>query len=114
VARPDAVVRGLAPPGTRSWSAALERRPLPADALLKRLIETRMELVRSDQFQGFLSNPDQLGSDRTVYVYATTAAPKAVATPVGSSSGGGPLALLLAVGGAVLAAAVALVTWAHS
>jgi len=61
VARPDAVVRGLAPPGARSWSAALARRPLPADALLKRLIETRMELVRSDQFQGFLSNPDQLG-----------------------------------------------------
>jgi hypothetical protein len=114
VARPDAVVRGLAPPGARSWSAALARRPLPADALLKRLIETRMELVRSDQFQGFLSNPDQLGSDRTVYVYATTAAPKAVATPVGSSSGGGPLTLLLAVGGAVVAAGVALVTWAHS
>jgi len=112
VARPDAVVRGLTPPGgARSWSAS---GPLPADALLERLIDTRMELVRSDQFQGFLSNPDALGRDRTVYVYETTAAPHAVAASSSSSSGGGPLTLLLAVGGAVVAAGVALVSWAHS
>ena len=89
-ARPDTVVRGLTPPGgaARSWSASGS---LPADALLQRLIDTRMELVRSDQFQGFLSNPDALGRDRTVYVYETTAAPHAVAASSSSSSGGGPL-----------------------
>jgi hypothetical protein len=82
--------------------------------LLQRLIETRMELVRSDQFQGFLSNPDALGADRTVYVYETAAAPQPVAASSSSSSGRGPLTLLLAVGGAVVAAGAALVTWAHS
>ena len=51
--RPDAACSVPA-----SWSAAVARRPLGADALLERLIDTRMELVRSDQFQGFLSNPD--------------------------------------------------------
>jgi hypothetical protein len=108
-------VRGLTPPGgAGTWSAAVARNPLQADALLERLVETRMELVRSDQFQGFLSNPDQLGRDRTVYVYETAAAPQPVAAPTSSSSSGGPLAWLLAVGGSVLAAGVALVTWAHS
>jgi hypothetical protein len=115
-ARPDAVVRGLTPPGgAGTWSAAVGRNPLPADALLERLIETRMQLVRSDQFQGFLSNPDQLGKDRTVYVYETAAVPRAVSASTSSSSGGGgALTVLLAVGGAVLAAGAALVTWAHS
>ena len=74
-ARPDAVVRGLTPPGgARSWSEAVARHPLPADALLERLVDTRMQLVRADQFQGFLSNPDQLGRNRTDYVYETAAA----------------------------------------
>ena len=114
-ARPDNVVRGLTPPGgARSWSAAVARNPLPADALLQRLIETRMELVRSDQFQGFLSNPDQLGRNRTVYVYETAAAPQAVAAVDELVLGRRPLMLLLAVGGAVVAAGAALVTWAHS
>ena len=114
-ARPDAVVHGLTPPrGAGTWSAAVARNPLPVDELLERLIETRMELVRSDQFQGFLSNPDQLGRDRTVYVYETAAAPQPVAASASSSSGGGPLVWLLAVGGSFLAAGVALVTWAHS
>jgi hypothetical protein len=114
-ARPDAVVRGLTPPGdARTWSAAAARSPLRADALLERLIDTRMELVRSDQFQGFLANPDPLGRDRTVYVYETAAAPHAVAASTSSSSGGGPLMVLLAVGGAVAAAGAALITWAHS
>jgi hypothetical protein len=114
-ALPDAVVRGLTPPGGAGrWSAAVARHPLPADALLARLIETRMELVRSDQFQGFLSNPDQLGRDRTVYVYETAAAPQAVAASTSSSSSSGPLVWMLAVGGSVLAAGAAIVTWAHS
>jgi hypothetical protein len=114
-ARPEAVVRGLTPPGRAStWVAAVAQNPLPPEALLERLIDTRMELVRSDQFQGFLSNPDQLGRDRTVYVYETAAAPQAVAASTSSSSGGGPLMVLLAVGGAIVAAGAALVTWAHS
>jgi hypothetical protein len=114
-ARPDAVLRGLTPPGgARTWSAAAARSPLPADALLELLLVTRMELVRSDQFQGFLSNPDALGRNRTVYDYVTAAAPQAVAAATSSSSGGGPLMVLLAVGGAIVAAGVALVGWAHS
>ena len=115
-ARPDNVVRGLTPPGgAASWSAAVARRPLAAGALLERLIDTRMELVRSDQFQGFLSNPDQLGLDRTVYVYATAAAtPQAATASSGGKTGNGVLMALLAVGGSVLAAGAALVAWAHS
>ena len=115
-AEPDAVVRGLTPPGgASSWSAAVTRHPFAADTLLERLIEQRMELVRADQFQGFLSNPDQLGGNRTVYVYATAATPARVAGgSSGGSSGGGALTALLAVGGSVLAAGVALVAWAHS
>jgi hypothetical protein len=115
-AEPDAVVRGLTPPGgASSWTAAVTRRPFPADALLERLIELRMELVRADQFQGFLSNPDQLGRNRTVYVYATAAAPaRATSSSPGGSSSGGVLVALLAVGGSILAAGAALVAWAHS
>jgi hypothetical protein len=115
LAEPDAVVRGLTPPGgARSWADAVARHPLPAGPLLVRLLDTRMELVRSDQFQSFLSNPDPLGHDRTVYVYETAAATRAAAASTGSSSRSGPLTLLLALGGAVVAAGAALVAWAHS
>jgi hypothetical protein len=114
-ARPDAVVRGLTPPGGAStWSTAVARSPQPAAALLERLIETRMELVRSDQFQGFLSNPDQLGRNHTIYVYETAAAPRGAAASTSSSSGSSPLMALLAVGGVIVVAGAALVTWAHS
>ena len=116
-ARPDNVVRGLTPPGgAASWSTAVARRPLAANALLVRLVDTRMELVRSDQFQGFLANPDPLGRDRTVYVYATTAAvaSRGAGGSSGGNSGNGVLMALLAVAGSVLAAGAALVAWAHS
>jgi len=115
-ARPDIVVRGLTPPGgAPSWVAAAKRRRLDPRALLARLIDTRMELVRGDQFQAFLANPDPLGSDRTVYVYATSAAlARATASSSAGSAGNGALMALLAVGGAVLAAGAALVAWAHS
>jgi hypothetical protein len=115
-ARPDNLVRALRPPGgAPTWSAAAARRHLGAEALLERLIDTRMALVRSDQYQGFLSNPDPLGLDRTVYVYASSAGtPRASGVSSGGSSGNGALMALLAIGGSVIAAGAALVAWAHS
>jgi hypothetical protein len=74
-----------------------------------------MALVRADQYESFLSNPDQLGRNRTVYVYATAAGARERAdASSGGSSGSGLLMALLAVGGSVLAAGAALVAWAHS
>jgi hypothetical protein len=115
VARPTNLVRALVPPGARSWAAAVRRRAIPADVLLRRLIDTRMQLVRSDQYQAFLSNPDPQGTNRTVYVYESTATPrpKAVATPEQDSSRGG-LVLVFAIAGSVLCAGAVLVLWAHS
>jgi hypothetical protein len=116
-AQPDVVVRGLTPPGgARSWGEAVARHTLPAPALLERLVDTRMQLVRADQFQAFLSNPDQLGRNQTDYVYETTAAVRAApaAASPGSSSGNGVLLVLLALGGSIVAAGAALVGWAHS
>jgi hypothetical protein len=115
VARPTNLVRALVPPGAPSWAAAVRRRAIPADVLLRRLIDTRMQLVRSDQYQAFLSNPDPQGTNRTVYVYESTATPrpKAVPTPE-QDSGRGGLVLVLAIAGSVLAAAGVLVLWAHS
>jgi hypothetical protein len=116
--QPDAVIRGLTPPGgARTWSEEVARHPLPAAALLERLVDTRMQLVRADQFQSFLSNPDQLGRNRTDYVYETAAAARAAPTASassGSSSGNDLLMVLLAVGGSIVAAGAALVGWAHS
>lgn len=110
-ARPTAVVRGLRPPAGGSWRSTR----LPADALLRTLIDTRMQLVRSDQYQGFLANPDPLGRNSTVYVYET--APARRAGPVAETPTSGrdsTLVLLLAVGGAIVAAGAGLVAWAHS
>jgi hypothetical protein len=110
--QPSAVVRGLRPPGAaRTWRSSR----LPADALLRRLIDTRMELVRSDQYQAFLANPDALGRNRTAYVYETAAvthAAPAAATP--SEGGDRTLVVLLAIAGAVVAAGAGVVAWAHS
>jgi hypothetical protein len=110
--RPTAVVRGLRPPGGGShWSASL-----PASDLLRRLIDTRMELVRSSQYQTYLGNPDALGRNSTVYVYETAGTPKAAVAPARPSSSGGTSALVivLAVAGALVAAGAATVAWAHS
>jgi len=114
---PVPVDRLLRPPGgAPTWTASLRRRPLPAPSLLRRLLETRMRLVRADQYQTFLANPDADGRSRSVYVYKTVAAPKQIAArvPTPEENGTGPLVLLLAIGGAVLAAGFALVAWAHS
>jgi hypothetical protein len=115
VARPTKLVHALRPPGAPSWVAALRRRAIPADVLLRRLIDTRMQLVRSDQYQAFLSNPDPRGASRTVYVYETASAPARKATPAPApGSGGNGLVVALALAGSVLGAGVALVLWAHS
>lgn len=110
VVRPTNVVRGLRPPGGGSWRSAR----LGADELLRRLIDTRLELVRSDQYQGFLSNPDQLGRNSTVYVYETASARRAAPVAASSSGGSDLLLVVLAVGGAVVLAGAAVVAWAHS
>ena len=116
VAWPTKLVRALAPPGAPSWAAAVNRRPIPADVLLRRLIDTRMQLVRSDQYQAFLTNPDPQGTSRTVYVYETAAAPARNAAPAAArrSGGGNGLVLVLALLGSVLGAGALLVLWAHS
>ena len=84
--------------------------------LLRRLIDTRMQLVRSDQYQAFLSNPDPQGTSHTVYVYETGSAParKAASASPSPGSGGNGLVLALALAGSVLGAVAALVFWAHS
>ncbi|HSC51523.1 MAG TPA: hypothetical protein VLD16_14775 [Gaiellaceae bacterium] len=110
-ARPAAVVRGLRPPaGAASWRSTR----LPPAALLRTLIDTRMQLVRSDQYQAFLANPDPVGRNRTSYVYET-AAVRHRAPLAGSSGGGsGTLVILLAIVGAIVAAGAGLIAWAHS
>ena len=115
-ATPVPVERLLRPPGgARIWTAALKRRTLPGPFLLKRLLQSRMRLVRADQYQSFLANPDADGRSRSVYVYETAKAPRqqAVAAPSGDD-GSGPLVILLAIGGAIVAAGAGLVAWAHS
>jgi hypothetical protein len=117
LARPAPVVRGLAPPGAPTWKAAARRRRLPVRLLLDRLIDTRMQLVRADQYRSFLANPDPQGRNRTVYVYETTAAslPRVSSGSSDSSSAGGSALLVaLVVAGSVLAAGAAVVAWAHS
>jgi len=118
-ATPVPVERLLRPPGgAPTWTAALKRRTLPGPFLLERLLQSRMRLVRADQYQSFLANPDADGRSRSVYVYETAKAPRqqAVAAPSGDDErgGGGPLVILLAIGGAIVAAGAGLVAWAHS
>jgi len=115
-AEPTKLVRALAPPAGSSWVAAVRRRPIPSRVLLRTLIDTRMQLVRSDQYQAFLANPDPQGATRTVYVYESAAAPTPKGSPsVESSSGDGDaLVLALALVGSLVAIGAAVVLWAHS
>ena len=114
MARPTRLVRTLSPPSGRSWAEAIRRRPLPTDALLRRVLVARMQLVRSDQYEAFLSNPDAGGANRTVYVYETVAAPRAAPLRERSSSGNGGLVVLVALAGSAVGLGAALVAWAHS
>jgi hypothetical protein len=113
---PVPVERLLRPPGASTWQAAVRRRQIPAASLLQRLLEARIRLVRVDQYETFLSNPDADGRNRIVYEYETAAVrSRAVAPPASErDSGGGPLVVLLVLGASVLGAGAALVAWAHS
>ena len=56
-ARPAAVVRELRPPGASTWAAALSRSAQPVEEVVHRLMTTRLQIVRADQFQSFLAEP---------------------------------------------------------
>jgi hypothetical protein len=116
-ARPAAVVRLLRPPVAGTWAAAIRRRRIAPASLLSRLIGARFRLVRADQFQTFLADPDADGHSRAVYEYTVaSASPKPVVVSERSDSGDGSDALLivLVVLGSVVAAAGGLIVWAHS
>ena len=113
---PAVVTRLLQPPGASTWTQAVRHGRFSPASLLRRLIETRMRLVRSDQYQSLLSNPDPSGSGRAVYVYDSVTAAAPAVTPHENGGGGGSDTLLLtlvAVGSVVLAGGV-VVLWAHS
>ena len=114
VARPAAVERLLRPPGASTWQAAVRRRSIPGAALLERLIDARLRLVRADQYQAFLANPYPSGRNRTVYVYETAAASHATVARSDSDAGGNGLVVALVALGSIAAAGAALVLWAHS
>ena len=114
--RPSPVVRLLRPPGAETWVQAVRRRSLPAPFLLRRLIETRMRLVRADQYQSFLSDPDVDGRSRSVYEYDTVAASASPGVSAAPGDVGGGTSALLVVAitlGSVVLAGGGLVLWAH-
>jgi hypothetical protein len=112
---PAPVVRLLRPPGAATWAAASRKRRLPARFLLRRLFDSRLRLVRADQYESFLANPDANGRSRTVYVYETVDSPAPrVASVSGGGSGRNVLLVVLAVAGSLVLAAGGLVVWAHS
>ena len=112
---PAPVVRLLRPPGASTWAAAVRRRPLPSALLLRRLFAARLRLVRADQYESFLTNPEADGPSRAVYVYTTVraAAPEAAAV-VPTGGGSNTLLVVLAVAGSLVLVAGGLVVWAHS
>jgi hypothetical protein len=115
-ASPAAVIRLLRPPGGSTWTAAARRRQFEPAFLLRRLLETRMRLVRADQFQTFIADPDADGRSRAVYEYDTVAAKAPPRPVVVTGDGGGSNALLIAlvIVGSLVAAGGGLVLWAHS
>ena len=115
--RPAPALRELRPPGARTWRTAIRRRKLPAPELLERLWKSRLRLVRADQFQAFLADPDADGRTRALYEYRTVAARAARPTPVKDGAGGGgssALLVALVVVGSVAVVGGGLVLWAHS
>ncbi len=116
-ASPAPVVHLLRPPGASTWAAAIRRRPIPGAELLSRLIGARFRLVRADQYQTFLADPDADGHSRAVYEYKTVAAqgPQHVASPArGGGGGSDALVIVLVILGSLVVAGGGLVVWAHS
>jgi hypothetical protein len=115
-ASPAPVVNLLRPPGASTWAAAIRRRSIPPADLLSRLIGARFRLVRADQFQAFLADPDADGRTRATYEYETVAArtPRRVVVPVKDGSGGDALLVALLIVGSVVVVGGGLVAWAHS
>ena len=113
---PAPVVNLLKPPGGASWAAAVRRHALSSRDLLRRLLGTRMRLVRADQYQTFLADPDADGRSRAVYEYETVSArpPRRSLATAGSGGGTNMLLVVLAVAGALAAAGGGLVLWARS
>jgi hypothetical protein len=112
---PVPAVRLLRSPGASTWAQAARRGRLSPAWLLRRLIESRMRLVRADQYGSFLENPDPNGRGSAVYTYETVAAP-APTVASSESGGGGTSALLIALVavGSIALAGGAVVLWAHS
>ena len=115
-AAPAPVVNLLRPPGARTWAAAIKRRPIPAAELLGRLIGSRLRLVRADQFETFLADPDSDGRSRAGYDYELVSEPSRPSVVVPEKDGGGNDALLVAlvVVGSLVVVGGGLVAWAHS
>jgi hypothetical protein len=113
---PAQVVNLLRPPGAATWRAAIRRRPIPGRELLSRLIGARLRLVRADQYQTFLANPDADGHSTAGYDYerVVAAAPRQALVPARGGGGSNVLLIVLVVAGSVVAAGGGLVLWAHS
>jgi hypothetical protein len=116
-ARPAPVVRELRPPGASTWVAALSRKPQPVADVVHRLMTTRLQLVRADQYRSFLADPDSDGRARSVYEYETVAIKQhraAAASAPQDDGGSDALLIVLVVIGSVAVAGGGLVAWAHS
>jgi len=115
-ASPVPVVKLLTPPGARTWKKAARRRRLDPAELLRRLLGTRQRLVRADQYQTFLADPDADGHSRAVYEYQTVAAqgPQHVASPARGGGESDALLIVLVILGSLVVAGGGLVVWAHS
>jgi hypothetical protein len=115
-ASPAPVVNLLRPRGARTWAAAIKRRPIPPAELLSRLITARFRLVRADQYQTFLADPDSDGKSRADYGFELVSEPSRPGVVVPDEDGGGSDALLVAllVVGSLVVVGGGLVVWAHS
>jgi hypothetical protein len=115
VVTPEPLLRIVSPPGgASSWADALRRMRIPTSDLLEHVSRIRLTAARAAQYQEFLSNPDPLGSSRSVYVYETTK--ERAQAPIGEedSSGNGAWITIVIAVGAVLGTAGLIVLWAHS
>jgi hypothetical protein len=115
-ARPAPVVNLLKPPGAATWTQAVRRRHLDPAELLRRLLGSRQRLVRADQYQSYLADPDSDGRSRAVYEYRTVAAaaPSSVPEPADGSGGSDGLLIALVALGSVAVLGGGLIVWAHS